>query len=143
MNEDRTPILVGAAQLTQKDVDPAGATEKLLERVDCVGVVNILGHDYGNAPRAKTELYTAIGGNSPQFLLNEVSARIADGRVATPAAGSTAQPTHQPSRPGQTGNDEVIAFGAFCDCDVAHREGVSAGAMGAVGYPAASPRTTR
>ncbi len=110
MTEDRTPILVGAAQLTQKDVDPvaalepvammaetarraaadAGATETLLERVDCVGVVNILGHDYGNAPRAlaeragasaKTELYTAIGGNSPQFLLNEVAARIADGRV--------------------------------------------------------------
>ena len=75
MNEDRTPILVGAAQLTQKDVDPAGATEKLLERVDCVGVVNILGHDYGNARRAKPQLYTAIGGNSPQFLLNAVPAR--------------------------------------------------------------------
>ncbi|MGH7806431.1 MAG: acetyl-CoA acetyltransferase, partial [Candidatus Binatia bacterium] len=110
MNEDRIPIIVGAAQLTQKDVDPAaaleplammaetsrlaaadaGATEALLARADCVGVVNILGHDYGNAPRAlaervgaspTTELYTAIGGNSPQFLVNEVAARIADGRV--------------------------------------------------------------
>jgi acetyl-CoA C-acetyltransferase len=110
MGEDRTPILVGAGQLTQRDVEPsaaleplammaetarraavdAGADARLLAKVDTIGVVNILSWHYGNAPgllgerlgaRPNRELYTTIGGNTPQWLVNETAAQIAAGRV--------------------------------------------------------------
>ena len=69
-SEDRTPILIGAGQLTQRDVEPgealeplammvevarraaadAGADVRVLTEVDTVAVVNILSWHYGNAP---------------------------------------------------------------------------------------------
>jgi acetyl-CoA C-acetyltransferase len=110
MSEDRTPILIGAGQLTQRDVDPgeakdplammvetaqraaqdAGANTGLLSRLDSVGVVNILSWHYANPPGLLAErlgahpsqlLYTTIGGNTPQSLVNATAAEIAGGRV--------------------------------------------------------------
>ncbi|HEX7409576.1 MAG TPA: acetyl-CoA acetyltransferase [Candidatus Binatia bacterium] len=110
MVEDRTPILIGAGQLTQRDVEPAAAKEplammvetarraaadagaeaRLLAQVDRVAVVNMLAWHYGNAPRLlaerleahpREELYTTVGGNTPQWLVNETAAQIAAGRV--------------------------------------------------------------
>jgi acetyl-CoA C-acetyltransferase len=108
--DDRTPILIGAGQLTQRGVEPAEAKEplammmevaqraaadaggdaRLLEQVDCVAVVNILAWHYNNPPAALAErvgarpaqqLYTTVGGNTPQWLVNETAAQIAAGRV--------------------------------------------------------------
>jgi len=107
---DNTPILIGCGQYTQKDVDPAqakeplvmmaecarraaadaGADERLLAKLDHVAVVNIFGWHYGNPPRAlaqrigahpREEVYTTLGGNTPQFVVNETAAEIAAGRV--------------------------------------------------------------
>jgi len=110
MSDDRTPILIGAGQLTQRDVDPsaaleplammaetaqraavdAGAGPRLLTELDCVAVVNILAWHYGNAPgllaerlgaQSAQQIYTTVGGNTPQWLVNETAAQIAAGRV--------------------------------------------------------------
>ena len=110
MSDDRTPILIGASQLTQRDVDPAatreplgmmvetarraaadaGADARLLRQLDYVAVVNVLAWRYANAPRLlaerleaapKQELYTTVGGDTPQWLVNETAAQIAAGRV--------------------------------------------------------------
>ncbi len=110
MTDDRTPVLIGAGQLTQRDVDPAAAKEplammvevaqraaqdagadtRLLQRLDTVAVVNILSWHYANAPgllaerlgaHPAREIYTRVGGNTPQFLINELAAQIASGRV--------------------------------------------------------------
>jgi acetyl-CoA C-acetyltransferase len=110
MIDERTPVLIGAGQLTQRDVEPAealeplammvevarraaadaGADARVLERLDSVAVVNILSWQYGNAPgllaerlgaRPAQQIYTNVGGNTPQFLINETAAQIAAGRV--------------------------------------------------------------
>jgi acetyl-CoA C-acetyltransferase len=107
--DGRAPVLVGAGQLTQRDVDPAAALEpvammaavargaaddagggaRLLAAVDTLAVVNVMSFPYGNAPRLVSErlgihpareLTTTIGGNTPQFLVNETAAAIAAGR---------------------------------------------------------------
>lgn len=128
-SEERLPIVVGAAQLTQKDVEPAQALEPLalMEKtarvaaedaglgarawaaLDTVGVVNVLGYDYGNAPRLlstrlgaapRGEIDTSIGGNSPLLLLNEVARRIAAGRIeAALLSGAEALATSARARP--------------------------------------------
>ncbi|HYC24327.1 MAG TPA: acetyl-CoA acetyltransferase, partial [Candidatus Bathyarchaeia archaeon] len=110
MSEDTTPVLIGAGQLVQRDVDPqaalapvammaeaarraaadSGAGARLLTQVDLLAVVNVIGWQYRNAPRLLAELldadpvanfYTTIGGNTPQWLVNETAARIAAGEV--------------------------------------------------------------
>ena len=110
MPDDRTPILIGAGQLTQREVDPAAAKEpvdmmaetarraavdagadaRLLARLDSVQVVNLISWPYRNAPRLLAErigahpaeaLYSTIGGNTPQWLVNETAVKIAAGRV--------------------------------------------------------------
>ena len=109
MLDERTPILIGAGQATQRDVDPAEAKEPLLlmadvarraardagapgvlPRLDTIAVVNILSWHYANAPRLLAEqlaahptqeIYTRVGGNTPQFLVNELAAQIAAGRT--------------------------------------------------------------
>jgi acetyl-CoA C-acetyltransferase len=110
VHDDRTPILVGSGQLTQRDVDPAAAEEPLammvtcaraaaedaglraeaLARLDRVAVVNILCWPYGNAPGLLAErlgahpaesLYSTIGGNTPQSLVADTADAIAAGRV--------------------------------------------------------------
>jgi acetyl-CoA C-acetyltransferase len=110
VQDDRTPILVGAGQLTQRDVDPLAAEEPLAMMVTCaraaaedaglrrealagldrVAVVNILCWPYGNAPGLLAErlgahpaesLYSTIGGNTPQSLVADTADAIAAGRV--------------------------------------------------------------
>jgi len=110
VTDDRAPILVGAGQLTQRDValeaalepvammaataraaaDDAGGGARLLAAVDSLAVVNVLSCPYGNAPRLlaerltihpAAELYTTIGGNTPQWLVNATAAKIAAGKV--------------------------------------------------------------
>lgn len=110
MTADNTPILIGAGQLTQRDVAPAdaqgplemmvgvalraaedaGATARLLTQLDRVAVVNILAWHYKNVPQLLSErleahpaqqLYTTIGGNTPQWLVNETAEQIATGKV--------------------------------------------------------------
>jgi acetyl-CoA C-acetyltransferase len=108
--EDTTPILIGGGQLVQRDVDPAaaleplammvevarraavdaGAGDRLLAGLDAIAVVNILGWQYENAPRLlaerlgahpREELYTTIGGNTPQSLVTRTAGEIAAGRI--------------------------------------------------------------
>jgi acetyl-CoA C-acetyltransferase len=110
VSDDRTPVLIGAGQLTQRDVDPATAIgplemmeevtrraaddaragARLLAEVDRVGVVNVFSWPYANAPRLLAErlgahpteeLYTTVGGNTPQSLVSETAGRIAAGQV--------------------------------------------------------------
>jgi acetyl-CoA C-acetyltransferase len=108
--DDTTPILIGGGQLIQREVDPAAALEplammvevarraaadasgddRLLARLDSVAVVSILGWQYDNAPRLLAErlgahpaeeIYTTIGGNTPQSLVTRTANEIAAGRV--------------------------------------------------------------
>ncbi len=110
MIDARTPVLVGVGQLTQRDVEPAAALEPLalmveaarqaaddagagaalLARLDTIAVVNILSWPYGNAPGLLGErlgakptecLYSTVGGNTPQWFVNETAAKIAGGTV--------------------------------------------------------------
>lgn len=110
MNPEQAPILVGAGQVTQRDVSPerslgplelmvaaarlaaadARAGEQILRAVDSVAVVNIIAWHYGNAPRLLAEqlgahpheeIYTTMGGNTPQSLVNQTAAKIAAGQV--------------------------------------------------------------
>ncbi|MFQ5479383.1 MAG: acetyl-CoA acetyltransferase [Candidatus Binatia bacterium] len=112
MSDDLTPILVGAGQFTQRDVEPdqalepvdmmaeasrraamdAGTTPRsnILESVDSVSVVNILGWNYRNAPgllsarlgiSPRETIYSTVGGNTPQWFVNETADRIASGKV--------------------------------------------------------------
>ena len=103
------PILIGAAQLTNHPrsladaIDPlemmervaraaaedAGAPD-LLEKLDSVQVVNMLSWSYTDAPgmlaaRLGAEptqtVYSPIGGETPQRLINETAQAIVDGRV--------------------------------------------------------------
>jgi acetyl-CoA C-acetyltransferase len=111
VSDDRTPILIGAGQLTQRDVEPAEALEpvammeavarsaaddagvgaKALARLDALAVVNVFCWPYANAPRLLAErlgarpareVTTTVGGNTPQWLVNETAARIAAGEVS-------------------------------------------------------------
>ncbi len=110
MPDDRTVVLIGAGQLTQRDVEPseakdplammveaarraaedAGGDARLLTRLDSVAVVNILSWHYANPPACLAErlgarpghlVYTSVGGNTPQTLVNATAAEIAAGRV--------------------------------------------------------------
>jgi acetyl-CoA C-acetyltransferase len=110
MNQDSTPILVGAGQYLQRDADPVeamspldmmvecarraaedvGGGPGLLAQLDSVAVVNILSWPYRNAPARLAErlgaqpleqLYTTMGGNTPQWLVNRTAEKIYHGKV--------------------------------------------------------------
>ena len=110
MSDEHAPILVGAGQLTQRDVEPeralepvammaasarmaaedAGAGDRLLREADRVAVVNVFSYPYGNVPRLlaerigaqpREEITTTIGGNTPQALVTLMARRIAAGEV--------------------------------------------------------------
>jgi acetyl-CoA C-acetyltransferase len=131
MSADRTPILIGAGQYIQRDVDPAtakepldmmvetarraaedaGADTRLLRQLDCLAVVNMIAWHYGNAPRVlaerldaapRQELYTTVGGNTPQWLVNETAVQIAAGRVRL-ALLAGAEAVHTLLRAGRAG----------------------------------------
>ncbi len=103
------PVIVGAGQWTNRPRSVADAVEPvemmarvaeaaerdagvagLLARVDSVQVVNMFSWTYPDAPgllaartgsRPAHKLYSGIGGDTPQRLVNETAAAIAEGRV--------------------------------------------------------------
>jgi acetyl-CoA C-acetyltransferase len=108
MRSDNQPILVGTAQTVQRwngeglpddpltlmtrtaraALDDAG-TAKLASSVDRVAVVNILTWAYADAPgelaaclgiEPKERIYSSIGGNTPQYLVNRAAEALAAGR---------------------------------------------------------------
>jgi acetyl-CoA C-acetyltransferase len=109
MNERQLPILVGVAQYTNRSDELADALEPLemmvrvareaeedagcrglLERLDSVGVSNILSWSYGDAPGLLAEAvgaqptdktYTTVGATAPQWLINRTADRIARGEA--------------------------------------------------------------
>jgi len=112
VNEDRRPVLVGVAQLMQREADlaealspldmlertgreaaeAAGAGEPMLRGLDSVGVVGSIGWHPQNAPRLlaerlgaqpRREFGTPIGGEAPLCMVNSLARRIAAGEVAT------------------------------------------------------------
>ncbi len=108
MNERIGPVLVGQAQLVQRDVEPrealepvamleqvarhaardAGAGDRALRDIDCVALVDAMGWRPSNGPRLlaerlgahpSSEYVSAIGGEAPLALVNHVAGRIARG----------------------------------------------------------------
>jgi acetyl-CoA C-acetyltransferase len=107
--DPRTPVIVGVAQLRQRDVDPADALEPAalmaealeqaasdagsraaLDRAQSVRVVGLVSWGYGDVGRAiaarlgiepAESLTTATGGNSPQMLVTRTAADIQRGAV--------------------------------------------------------------
>jgi acetyl-CoA C-acetyltransferase len=103
------PVLIGAGQLTNHPralgdaIEPIEMMERvahdaakdagapgLLEMLDSVQVVNILSWSYADAPGMlaakvgadpKQTVYSPIGGETPQRLINETAQAIVDGRV--------------------------------------------------------------
>ena len=103
------PVLIGAGQLTNHPatlgdaIEPLEMMERvardaaedagapgLLEKLDSVQVVNILSWSYTDAPgmlasrvgaEPKYTVYSPIGGETPQRLINETAPAIVDGRV--------------------------------------------------------------
>ena len=129
---DNAPILVGVGQHIAKDPDLATAiepmdmmelaargaqddaeTKDLLSKVDSVRVVNIFSWRYadpagllaervGASPAEK--LYTTLGGNTPQWLVNETAQKVASGeiRLALVAGAEAVLSTTRARREGTT-----------------------------------------
>ena len=79
-------MMAGVARTAERDAGVAG----LLAQVDSVQVVNMLSWTYADAPgllaarigaRPTHKVYSGIGGETPQRLVNETAAAIAEGRV--------------------------------------------------------------
>jgi len=113
----RLPIIVGAAQLVNRSEDLADAREPLtlmidvaraaaadaqakglLEQVDSVQVVNTISWAYRDSPsllaeaigaQPREKVYTAVGGNTPQWLVSRTAEAIVRGdvRLAVIAGG--------------------------------------------------------
>ena len=129
---DNSPILVGVGQHTAKDPDLATAiepmdmmelaarsaqddaeTNDLLSRVDSVRVVNLFSWRYNDpagllaqrvgAPSAE-KVYTTLGGNTPQWLVNETAEKLASGdiRLALVAGSEAVLSTTRARREGTT-----------------------------------------
>ena len=109
MAEYGLPVVVGVGQVTQRTADLAEAQEPLalmetaarraeedagvpglLARADSVQVVNVFSWPSPDPPgdlaarlgaEARERLYSAAGGNAPQWLVNETADRLARGRV--------------------------------------------------------------
>src|SRR5207244_2615834 len=110
MPERVLPVLVGAGQTIDRPADPAAGREplvlmeeaarraaedagggaRLLAALDTVAVVNVICHDYGDAAgllaerlgcRPARTIYTTLGGNTPQSLVNHLCDEIAAGRT--------------------------------------------------------------
>jgi acetyl-CoA C-acetyltransferase len=107
IDKSRTPVIIGAAQYTQRrdiaaPLDPlgliiksgrnalrdTGSALKLPEIIDAVYVVSIWGWSYKDAParlsaslglKPSYKLYSNTGGNVPQYLVNKAARAIARG----------------------------------------------------------------
>jgi acetyl-CoA C-acetyltransferase len=131
MDETRIPVLIGGGQIVQRDAEPETALEPLalmreavlraaedaslprsaLQEADLVAVVNILSWQVANAPgalaaelgaRPRALWYSSWGGNTPQWLVNEIASQIAAGKISFAVlAGAEALATMQ--RAGRKG----------------------------------------
>jgi acetyl-CoA C-acetyltransferase len=109
MQPARQPVLVGVGQLTNRTRDPREVKEplammaevaeiaardaeapRLLHELDSVTVINVISRSYPDPARQLAErigacpserLYTTMGGNSPQWRVNETADRIGRGEV--------------------------------------------------------------
>jgi acetyl-CoA C-acetyltransferase len=109
MQAERQPIVVGVAQLTHRGRDAGDVVEpmemmervaraaaadaeapRLLEDLDSITVINLISWTYSDPAAmlgarlgagARERLYTSLGGNSPQWRVNETAHRIARGEV--------------------------------------------------------------
>lgn len=109
MPEPRQPILVGVGQLVNRAADPREVMEplemmavaarlaaedaeipQLLAKVDSLTVINIISRAYADPTgflaarlgiNPSDRVYTSMGGNSPQWRINETADRIARGEV--------------------------------------------------------------
>ena len=107
---DRSPVLIGAAQVTHRAAGVAELREPLdlmadasrlalgdtethaiAPRIDSVRVVNVLSAAYADPAGALAarldlapgeRLYTTVGGNTPQWLVNRTADDLAAGRIA-------------------------------------------------------------
>ncbi|WP_051295900.1 thiolase C-terminal domain-containing protein [Eisenibacter elegans] len=105
---NNTPILVAAAQLVQRFTTgempqhPLALMEKaarqaldtlpksISSQIDSLQVVNVFSYTYKDAPRALAEqlalqpsafVYSEIGGNTPQYLVNQAALALAQGKA--------------------------------------------------------------
>lgn len=135
--DPRTPVLVGAGQVNERDdapdVEPVdlmvaaarqAADPRVLQAVDAVRVVNLLSWRYRDpglllgerigAPNAST-YYTGVGGNTPQSLVNRACLDIQAGRadVVLLAGGETWRTRKKLKakgiRPNWTRQDDTVA----------------------------------
>src|SRR6266571_5277827 len=143
MPERILPVLVGAGQTIDRPADPAAGREplalmeeaarraaedagggaRLLAALDTVAVVNVICHDYGDAAgllaerlgcRPARTIYTTLGGNTPQSLVNHLCDEIAAGRtelalVAGAEAWHTARALGRAGRPSGWAHRPVSA----------------------------------
>jgi acetyl-CoA C-acetyltransferase len=108
VSEKRNPVLIGLAQLVERDADPesgqgpiemmlqiareaatdCGAPGPALEAVDTVGVVGLAGTRAKNPPqlvarelgiRPRRELMTEVGGEMPLVMVNQLAEEIVSG----------------------------------------------------------------
>jgi acetyl-CoA C-acetyltransferase len=124
------PVLVGAGETVDRPVDPTAGREPLVlmadaaqralddaglraSALDTLAVVNVVCHDYGDAPGLLAErlgchpsrrLYTTLGGNTPQSLVSHLCDEIVAGRteialVAGAEAWHTARALGRAGRP--------------------------------------------
>jgi acetyl-CoA C-acetyltransferase len=109
MTSTNYPVIVGAGQLTNhpkaidQTLEPLAMMERvareaendagapaLLEKVDSVQIVNFMSWSYADAPRMLAQrigaepnhtVYSSIGGETPQRLVNEAAHAIVNGRI--------------------------------------------------------------
>src|SRR5438132_7621467 len=134
MPERILPVLVGAGQTIDRPADPAAGREplvlmeeaahraaedagggaRLLAALDTVAVVNVICHDYGDAAgllaerlgcRPARTIYTTLGGNTPQSLVNHLCDEIAAGRTEV-AVGAGAEAWHTARALGKAGRPQ-------------------------------------
>jgi acetyl-CoA C-acetyltransferase len=109
MHSSKTPIIVGVGQLTNRAesadqiVEPLelmarsaqiaaeDASAPILDKLDSITVINLISHPYAEPARQlasrlgaqpREAVMTSMGGNSPQWRVNETADRIAKGEVS-------------------------------------------------------------
>ncbi len=144
--DPRTPVLIGYGQVNQHDDNPAvepvdlmvaaaraAADPRVLEAVDSVRIVNLLSWRYRDAGlllaqriRAKNAgtVYTGVGGNVPQSLVNRACLDIQAGRTdAVLIAGAETWRTRtrlraSGAKPDWTSQDESVPMAVAADDSV-------------------------
>lgn len=163
MTQANYPILVGFGQVTDRVTEPEKGLEPIelmaeaarraeedahastfLKQADSVRIVNIVSWSYGDAPGAlaarlgitpKDRVYTTIGGNSPQLLINETADAVARGEIRMALiAGAEAFYTLRLARkagirlpwpPAAGAPDRVIGDDRWGTQDIENRHGAS------------------